>query len=341
MKAIQLIKKGNAHNAFKMVEIDRPILQQDDDVLIKVEAFGLNYADVMARHGQYREAPPMPSILGYEVVGTVEGIGAKGDPSLIGKRVVAFTRFGGYAEYTLSKTFGITEINDMDAGKALCIATQYVTAYYMTDYINNLHKGDKVMIHAGAGGVGTALIQLCKLKGCIVFANAGSNEKLEYIKVQGADYAINYRTEDYVSKINSILKTDRLDFSFNPIAGSTFKKDLKLVGSGGQVVLFGGSELSGKKWGIFSGLNFIRKMGRPLPIGLMMRSKGIIGVNMLKLGDNKPQVLQECLTNVTTLVQNGKLKPHVGATFHAEKIADAHFLLESRQSIGKVVITWN
>lgn len=341
MKAVYLIKQGNAHQAFEIRETEIPKIKLGDDVLIKVEAFGLNYADVMARHGQYREAPPLPSILGYEVVGIIEEVGKDCDQSLIGKRVVCFTRFGGYAEYAITKNFGISIIDDMDAGVALCIATQYVTAYYMTNVVQNLYEGDKVMIHAGAGGVGTALIQLCKLKGCTVFANAGSAEKLDYIRKQGADYAINYRTEDYETEINKVLKDERLDCTFNPIAGSTFKKDFGLIGSAGSVLLFGGSELSGKKWGILSTLNFVRKMGLILPIGLMMRSKSVIGVNMLKVGDNKPKLLTKCLTEVTELIKDGKLHPHVGGVYSADKIADAHDLLESRKSIGKIIVKWH
>jgi NADPH2:quinone reductase len=340
MKAVFLTKKGDAHQAFEIRETQKPTVELEDDILIKVEAFGLNYADVMARNGLYREAPQMPSILGYEVVGIVEEIGSNCDNSLIGKRVVCFTRFGGYAEYAISKSFGCVVIENMDAGKALSIATQYVTAYYMTHIATNLYEGDNVMIHAGAGGVGTALIQLCKLKGCTVFANAGSTEKLDYIKKQGADYAINYRTEDYEAEINNILKKERLDCTFNPIAGSTFKKDFGLIGSAGKVILFGGSELSGKKWGFFSSLNFIRKMGLMLPIGLMMRSKSVIGVNMLKVGDNKPKLLNKCLTEVTQLIKEGKLNPHVGGEFTVDKIADAHEFLENRKSIGKIIVKW-
>ena len=340
MKAVFLTQNGDAQKAFEIKETEKPKIKHLDDVLIKVEAFGLNYADVMARNGLYREAPPMPSILGYEVVGLVEAVGADCDQSLIGKRVVCFTRFGGYAEYAITKQFGVSVVNDMDAGVALSIATQYVTAYYMTHITTNLYEGDKVMIHAGAGGVGTALIQLCKLKGCTVFANAGSPEKLDYIKKQGADYAINYRTEDYEAEINKVLKKDRLDCTFNPIAGSTFKKDFGLIGSAGKVILFGGSERSGKKWGILSTLNFVRKMGLMLPIGLMMRSKSVIGVNMLKVGDNKPKLLTKCLTEVTQLIKDGKLNPHVGGVFPADKIGDAHDLLESRKSVGKIIVKW-
>lgn len=201
MKAVVLKQKGSAEQAFEIQEINTPSIQNSEEVLIKVEAFGLNYADVMARMGLYREAPPMPSVIGYEVVGIVESVGNENNNDLIGKRVVAFTRFGGYAEFAISYTYGLVEIEDMDAGKALSIATQYVTAYYMSHVATNLFPGDNVMIHAGAGGVGTALIQLCKLKGCTVFANAGADNKLEYIKQQGADYAINYRKEDYAEVI--------------------------------------------------------------------------------------------------------------------------------------------
>lgn len=341
MKAIFLTKKGNAHQAFELKETEKPKLILPDDILIKVEAFGLNYADVMARNGLYREAPEMPSVLGYEVVGEVQEVGTECDQSLIGKRVVAFTRFGGYAEYAISKNFGCVVIDDMDTGKALSIATQYVTAYYMTTIATNLFEGDKVMIHAGAGGVGTALIQLCKLKGCTVFANAGSEEKLDYLRKQGVDYAINYRKQDYETEINSVLKNERLDCTFNPIAGSTFKKDFSLIGSGGKVILFGGSELSGKKWGMLSSLNFVRKMGLKLPIGLMMRSKSIIGVNMLKIGDNKPKLLHKCLTEVTELVKNGQLTPHIGGEYNYENIAEAHEFLEKRSSTGKIIVKWN
>jgi len=340
MKAVFLVNKGDAKQAFEIRETEQPKVVQSDDVLIEVEAFGLNYADVMARNGLYREAPPMPSVIGYEVVGIVKAIGDKVDKSLLGKRVVGFTRFGGYAQYAISKNYGCVVVDDMKAGKALSIATQYVTAYYMSEVATNLFEGDKVMIHSGAGGVGTALIQLCKLKGCTVFANAGSPEKLKYIKNQGADYAINYRTDDYQTEIIKVLGKDRLDCTFNPIAGSTFKKDFALIGSGGKVVLFGGAERSGKKWGILSTLNFVIKMGFVLPIGLMMRSKSIIGVNMLKIGDNKPKLLTKCLKEVTQLIKDEKLHPHIGGEFKVDNIVEAHTLLENRKSIGKIIVKW-
>lgn len=338
MKAIYLKKYGKAEDAFEIRETQKPLCGPEE-ILIEVECFGLNYAEVMARYGLYQAAPKPPCILGYEVVGTIREVGKNTGTSHIGKRVVAFTRFGGYAQFAVTHQNAFAEIGDMDAGEACCIAVQYATAYYMAYETTNLFPGDNVLIHAGAGGVGTALIQLCKLKGAFVYANAGSDDKLDYMKKQGADDVFNYRNADYETYLSS--KKVKLDVSFNPIAGATFKKDYRLLNAGGRIVLFGGSERSGKKWGLLSSLNFLRKMGRIIPIFLMGYSKSIIGVNMLKIGDHKPLVLARCMKNVIDLVQKGKLKPHVGASFKATEIAEAHALLESRNSMGKIVLYWN
>lgn len=336
---IQLVKNGAAESAFQETEITLPDLK-DDEVRIEVESFGVNYADVMARNGLYREAPPLPCVLGYEVVGKVVALGKEAPKDLEGKRVVAFTRFGGYSKHAQTKHYGVVEIGDYDGGKALCLATQYVTAFYMSHVATTVQKGDNVLIHAAAGGVGTALIQLLKGKGANIIAKTGSDKKFDYLKEQGVEHIINYNASDYGEQVQKILKKQRLDVSFNPVAGSTFKKDWHLLGNGGSLVLFGGSERSGKKWGIFSTLNFVRKMGIVIPITLMMRSKSIIGVNMLKVADHKPFTIQHCLTDVVRLAKDGTLSPQVGASFKASEIDRAHALLESGKSTGKVVLNW-
>lgn len=201
-------------------------------------------------------------------------------------------------------------------------------------------RGDNVLIHSAAGGVGTILIQLAKLRGATVFAKIGSENKRELVESLGADYVINYKESDYTVQIEHILKGDRLDISYNPVAGSTFKKDFKLLGSGGRIVLFGGAEMSGTKWGILSTLNFVRKMGLILPIGLMMRSKSMLGVNMLKIADNKPEVLTYCLQQVIKLYKEGKIKPQVGGNYSVSDIAKAHEDLESGNTVGKLAVHW-
>lgn len=338
-EAVVLIQKGNAHKAFEIrsIELNEPI---DNEVLIEVESFGLNYADVMARNGLYREAPPMPCVIGYEVVGKITKVGLKASKDWIGKRVVGFCRFGGYAKHVITNDSAIVEIENINAGEALALCTQSVTAYYMANYLSPVRKGDHVLIHAAAGGVGTILIQLAKKSGAIVYAKIGSENKRELVKSLGADFVINYKNSDYEQQIEQLLKGERLDISYNPVAGTTFKKDFKLLGSGGRLVLFGGAEMSGTKWGIFSTLNFVRKMGFVIPIGLMMRSKSILGVNMLKIADNKPKIMTHCLQQVLELYKEGIIVPQIGGDYPVSQIAETHEALEKGTTIGKLAIHW-
>ena len=335
-EAIFLVKKGDSKHAFLRKEITLPALNKGE-VIIKSEAFGLNYADVMARNGLYREAPPMPCIIGYEVVGKVLSIGPDGNSDLIGKRVLAFCRFGGYGRHVITTEMALVPIDDLPSSEVLALSTQGVTAYYMTDYLAPIQAGERVLIHAAAGGVGTLLIQLAKLRGAEVIAKVGSAEKEIVVKNIGADHAINYKTQDYIDGINDRKK---LDASFNPIGGSTFKKDWNHLAPGGKLYLFGGAELSGR-FGIFSSLNFLRKMGIVLPAALMMTSKSILGVNMLKIADEKPRIMQDCLIKLMELYLHKKIKVIVDKVYNVNDISAAHAHLESGKSVGKISIVWD
>lgn len=338
-EAYFLTKVGPADEAFELRSFDlpNPIKQE---VVIEVEAFGLNYADVMARKGLYQGAPPRPCVLGYEVVGKIVECGPEANKEMLNKRVVAFCRFGGYAKYAITNDYACVEVGDQDAVGLLALCTQAVTAYYMAEYLTPIHNIDRVLIHAAAGGVGTILIQLAKLKGAFVIAKVGRKEKEELVKSLGADAVVNYNESDYADQVKKILGDNKLDVSFNPVSGSTYKKDMQLLGSGGRMILFGGSELSNGKWGIFSKLNFVRKMGLILPIGLMIRSKNVLGVNMLQIADNKPLVLEQCLQSVVKLYTEGKLQPQVGGSYKSSELAKAHSLLESGRSTGKIGVVW-
>ena len=338
-EAMVLVRKGDADQAFERRPIELRELASNE-VLIESEAFGLNYADVMARRGLYREAPPMPCVIGYELVGTVSSVGSAVDKTLIGQRVVAFCRFGGYGKHVVTWDYAVVTIGEMNAEEALVLCTQAVTAYYMAEFLSPIQDGEKVLIHAAAGGVGTVLIQLAKLKGAEVFAKIGDESKRSLVQELGADHVINYKTADYGQEIKKINGTDRLDVSYNPVGGSTSKTDLHLLGSGGRLVLFGGSELGRAKWGVFSSLNFVRKMGLIIPVGLMMRSKSVLGVNMLKIADNRPKVLQHCLLQVVEMYQKGKIKPQVGGVYPIENLHKAHADLEGGKTVGKLTVKW-
>lgn len=340
MKAYTLVKNGKSEEAFKLEEKPTPT-PGEGEVLIESEGFGLNFADVMARLGLYKECPPLPTVIGYENVGKIKAIGSGVSNLEIGQRVLAFTRFGGYADHIITPAIGVTPIPDsLGLGQAAALATQYVTAYYAIEECLNLYEGDCALVHAAAGGVGTALVQLLKHKGVTVFGTAGSPEKLDYLKEQGVDYPINYRQSDYLEEIKKLGFEGKIDATFNPIGGDYVKKDFALLNAGGSVVIFGASKLTEAKGNIFKMLKLVFGFGFWSPIKFVTTSKSLIGLNMLKIGDYKPQAFQRCLKAVVDLVTSGVLKPTVSKEYGHEQLAEAHSFLESRQSIGKVAVKW-
>jgi NADPH:quinone reductase len=340
MRAAVLKKYGEAGSAFEIQqrEIPQPGKGQ---VLIRVKAFGLNYADVMARRGLYDEAPPLPCVLGYDVTGVVEKTGEGVDVAVTGKNVVALTRFGGYAEYALTDSRAVIEIpENTNVAVATALATQYATAWFAAYERANLCEGERILVHAAAGGVGTAIIQLAKLKNCEIYALAGNDEKIKMLEAAGVKAAINYNKTDYEKEVFRLLKKNRLDVCFNSVAGKTFKKDMRLLGVNGRSVLYGFADRSGKKYGLLSTISVVFKMGIIIPVQLVVKTKSVSGINMLKLGDYKPEVLQRCMTGVGKLFAEGKIHPISGGVFPAEKLAEAHALLESRKSVGKIAVQW-
>lgn len=339
-EAFVLCKFGPSAQAFERKIVQLPELASDE-VLIESEAFGLNYADVMARHGMYKEAPPLPCVLGYELVGIVTQVGENCSPDLLGKRVLAFSRFGGYAKHVQTKAHAIVEVGDLSAEIAMSLSTQGVTAYYMSDYVSPIRKNEHVLIHAAAGGVGSLLIQLAKRKGAIVYAKIGSEDKRELAIKLGADHVINYKSTAYEIELKKLLGTNHLSASFNPVAGDTIKKDMRLLGSNGRLYLFGGSQMVGGKYGILSKIKFVWDMGFVLPIGLMMQSKSIQGVNMLKIADSYPEIISTCLQEMLELYRRNEITTHVGGVFNDNQLIEAHNLLESGKSMGKITVRWN
>lgn len=337
MKAFQLVRFGPAVHAFDLTEMPDPI-PGDEEVMIETEGFGLNYADVMARLRLYNDCPPLPCVIGYEVVGRVSQKGKDCSDVEIGDRVTAFTRFGGYAEKVTTNHLAISKVGkEMPLGEAAALATQYCTAWYAAEETVRLHEGDKVLIHAAAGGVGNGLVQLCKRKGCEIYATAGSQEKLDFLRELGVDHTINYRQEDFFQYFKK--KNIKLDVIFDSIGGDSMRKGWKLLDAGGRLVMFGAAKMSDAT-NIFKKISVGLGFGIYHPAQLMMSGKSLIGVSMLPLADHKPLVLKRCLDRVTELYRQGDLKPVVGGTFKASQLAEAHEFLANRKSIGKVVVTW-
>ena len=339
MKAIYLVKNGKSEQAFEQREVPDPICS-DDQVLITVEGFGLNYADIMARLGLYDDCPKLPTIIGYDVVGVIEKIGKNVIGYQIGDRVLALTRFGAYATKAVADARVISKIgNDVDIAQATGLATQYSTAYYCAYEAVNIFPDDVVLVHAAAGGVGNGIAQLSKLKGAIVIATAGSDEKIKLLRNMGMDHVINYRKEDYVTKIKSIGLHKKVDVVFDSIAGDNIGKGFKMLNAGGRLVIYGASKLTESTNKLIVLKNALQ-FGIYHPAEFMMASKSMIGVNMLSIADNKPEIIQRCMNGIVKLFEQKQIKPLEGKIYGIEELVQAHNDLENRKTIGKMAVKW-
>lgn len=337
MKAWVLERHGSPERAFALTERPDPV-PGPGQVLVRSEGFGLNYADVMARRGLYREAPPPPCVIGYENVGRVVALGDDVPQELLGKRVAAITRFGGYASMVVTDHRAVVQVpEELGLGEACALTTQGVTAWFMALIACPLRAGQRVLIHSAAGGVGNLLVQLALHRGCEVFAVASGGSKLGMLRSLGAQHTIDRSRSDYAREVRSLLNGEDMEVSFNAVGGSSFKKDMTLLGDCGTLVMYGGAERGG---GIFGALRFVWRMGLVVPILLMMRSRSLIGVNMLRVGEHRPEVLAECLRGAAQAAGEGWLRPKVHDTVPAARLAEAHALLESGDSMGKVALKW-
>jgi len=338
MKAVFLIKNGAAATAFEIREIPVPVPGRDQ-VLVKVEAFGLNFADVMARNGMYKEAPPLPAVLGYDVAGSVVATGEGVTNVKTGDRVTAMTRFGGYAEFAVTDAHGTAVIPpDLAAATATALATQYCTAYFAAAEMVNLFPGDKVLVHSGAGGVGTALLQYAKHKQCELFSTAGTEDKLLHLKAMGVHHPINYVSHDFEEAIKKITGGKGVDVIFDAVGGKSVKKGFRALASAGRIVCYGAADLTDKN--LFGKVKTALGFGIYHPAMFMMASKSMIGINMLRIADDHPRVLQRCLESVVKLTQQGIFIPAPAKIFPVTEIANAHEYLEKRKNIGKVAVKW-
>lgn len=339
MKAAHLVKYGPSESAFEVRNLDKPS-PTANQVLIKVEGFGLNFADVMARLGLYKAAPPLPAVLGYDVVGRVEACGSNVKHLVQGDRVVALTKFGGYAEFAIAEEEVVVKIPEtMAPGEAVALATQYCTAYFLALKMANIQKGETVLIHAAAGGVGTALTQMALHKQCTVLGTCSSSKKIEYLKSNGVHHPINYLESDFEISVRSIVGDDGVDVVFDPVGGKSVKKGFRLLGTGGRICTFGASSMNKTK-SIFGKLRVLAQFGIYHPIQFLSNSKGMIGVNMLSVAEAHPAKIGNAMHEVVQWHREGIVKPHVGGEYRINQLAEAHQFLQSRKSIGKIVVMW-
>ncbi len=308
------------------------------EVRIRVAASGVNFADLMARVGLYPDAPPLPAVVGYEVAGTIDAVGAGVTRLKVGDRALSLTRFGGYTDTLIAPEGQVQPIPDMlTFEKAAAIPVNYLTAWLMLVKLGAVAKGDTVLVHAVAGGVGQAALQICKHRGATVIGTA-SGSKHARLKELGVSECIDYTKVDFAEEVKRITGGRGVDIALDAVGGASFKKSYRALGPMGRLYLFGVSSFApGDRRSIFSALSGLLSMPRFGPIGLMNDNKGVMGVNLGHLWDRAAE-LSAMLVEIGELVSQGHLDPVVDSTYPFADAAKAHARLHSRQSFGKVLL---
>jgi NADPH:quinone reductase-like Zn-dependent oxidoreductase len=341
MRAVVLTGTGGPEVLQVQERPDPPV--GPGEIRIAVRAAGINFADTLARIGLYPDAPKTPCVLGYEVAGEVESVGEGVADWKVGDAVVAGTRFGGQAELVTVpavQALPLPERLSFEQGAAFPV--NYGTAYAALVLMGSMREGTRVLIHAAGGGVGISATQLARNAGAEVFGTA-SPGKHEAIRAQGVQHPIDYRNQDFEAEVMRITDGEGVDLIMDALGPTSFRKDYRLLRSGGRLVMYGLSENSnGGVRSLPATLKSVAKM--PLAtmpwwksLFLMNENKGVFGLNMLSWWEregNLDRVTEPLLADL----EAGRLEPVVAEAFPFDRAGDAHQFIAERRNVGKVVL---
>jgi NADPH:quinone reductase-like Zn-dependent oxidoreductase len=332
MRTVVITKHGDL-SVLQAQDRPDPPPPAEGQVRIAVRAAGVNFADHLARVGLYPDAPKPPCVVGYEVAGTIEAVGDGVDPARVGERVFAGTRFGGYAEIVNAAAADAVALPDtLSFEQGAAIPVNYATAWAALHGYGSLRAGERVLIHAAAGGVGIAAIQFAKAAGAQVHGTASPGKHSRLAEL-GIDRAIDYRRDDWWNGL------EPYDIVLDALGGTSLRRSYDLLRPGGRLVAYGFSAMQqGEK----------RSMRRAAPQALSMlrgfnlikqleESKAVIGLNMLRLWDDRG-TLEPWITPLSAALADGTVSPIVHAAVPFAEAPEAHRILAARENIGKVVL---
>lgn len=324
MKAIQITQTGTPE-VLKYIDVPTPTPQKGE-VLIKIESIGMNYGDIALRKGLYPQE--LPFIPGMEYSGTIETIGAGVNHNLgIGQSVVGFTLKNAYAEYITAPADSIIPIpDDIDKDKAAAFPVTYLTAYHLLHTVAHIEGGETILSYAAAGGVGTAINQLAQLAGAEVIGLTSTTEKIRYLKEQGVDKVINYKTEDVVQRVKDLTDGRGVDVVLNSLAGDTLSRDFEILAPLGQIFCYGftNGPLTGDLTEVLN--------------SDMMSSKGIRGFALFTVMESRPQLMAESIAKVTQFLLEDKITPQIYDRIPLSEAARAHQIMEEGKVCGKLIL---
>jgi NADPH:quinone reductase-like Zn-dependent oxidoreductase len=342
MRAL-VVRRYGSSEVFESRQVPDPQAKAGE-VLIRVKAIGINFADLLQRMGLYPGTPKPPFVPGLEVAGVVEkivenpGRRADGESLKPGDAVMAMPHFGAYAEWVAAPAASVYRIPaGMAFDAAAAFPVNYLTAYHSMFAMGNLQPGDRILIHGAAGGVGIAAVQLARAKGITTFGTAGSL-KQEFLRKIGVDHPIDYQKSDFVKVVRQFAP-DGIEMVMDPIGGKSLAQGQKCLGPTGRLVVYGLSDAAGTsgKRSIFRGAKALMQTPRFHPLKLMQQNLTVIGVSLGGVG-TRGTLLRRELEELCKLYGQGKVKPVIAKTFPLDQAAAAHQFIHDRKNIGKVIL---
>lgn len=325
VKAVVVTEFGKPE-VLKVADMEVPSINSKQ-VLIKVEKASVNFADVKARYGKKGKGK-FPFIPGLDVAGTIEVVGADVKQFQVGQRVVAFPVGGSYAEYVVANenlTFPIPDTLEFDVAAA-CPTVSFLSYKLLAD-LARIEKGETVLIHSAAGGVGTTAIQMAKILGAgKIIGTVGSEQKIAYAINAGADHVICYEKENFSEKVNELTDGIGANIILDSVAGRISEQSINCLAKYGRLVHFGNS--SGEA-------------GHFKTSELHSSCRSVLGFSLGTTRKERPESLKETANQVFRYINEGLLNIKIGHYFSLEDVVSAHRLIESRQSTGKILLDIN
>jgi synaptic vesicle membrane protein VAT-1 len=333
MKALWLVKRGTWE--IRQTPEPRP---KAGHVRVAVRAFGLNFAELMASHGLYPAAPKLPAILGYEIAGEIDAVGDGIDESRIGERVVAMTHFGAHAQFCcVPSRLALPMPAAMSFEVAASLPVTYLTAYHMLFFTANLRAGESVLVQMAAGGVGTAVLQLCQTVAGVTTFGTASAGKHQALRDNGCTHPIDYHAVDYATEVRRITEGKGVDVVLDPLGGRDTLKGYRLLREGGRIVNYGFANLQKRRFNPFHILGQLARVPRFSPLRLMDDNRGVLGVNIGHLF-GRVDLLTGEMQALLALYEQGKIAPVIDCVLPLEHAAEGYERIASGQNVGKIVV---
>jgi NADPH:quinone reductase len=323
MRAWQVHELGDPWEVLKLEEVEEPE-PGPGEVVVEVEAAALNFFDTLLCRGEYQERPELPFIPGGEATGTIVAVGEDVDLEE-GLRVIA-TPFpsGSYAEkVTVPAQGGVFPIpDDMPPEAAAALHVAYQSAFFGLHRRANLSEGETVLVHAGAGGVGSAAIQIARAAGARVISTAGGSEKVEICRKLGAEIAVDYEEENFVDVVKEATEGRGADIIFDPVGGDVFDLSRRCVAFEGRIVIVG-----------FTG----GRIADAPTNHLLVKNYSVVGLHWGLYNKKIPELIIETHDALIRLYGEGKINPLIFETVPFEEVPQKLELLSTRKTYGKLV----